>query len=264
MLNPKRATTAAAGYGGLLTESELLAISLFRLRRAAPPSSLSACFKLMCRLGMGRPATRAASCSAADSGRTASASSGYIGSIMCPVVCERSPPEYASSGADPSSGHQARMLVRGPGGSDDVAAKRCSCSRALAGLAVSDPKARSALHIWKEGKSSNHNRRFPHPTEASSGHDLTSVDTSGRPSGVSFSIKRDTPDVATTGSAHTGAFGGGKGRCRTGDAQAQAEGKPAIDRTSRRRVQVVARLVAHSACNRVLPVSPPQKSHIWL
>ena len=30
------------------------------------------------------PATRAASCSAADSGRTASARSGYIGSIMCP------------------------------------------------------------------------------------------------------------------------------------------------------------------------------------
>ena len=147
VLNPKRATTAAAGYGGLLTESELLAISLFRLRRAAPPSSLSACFKLMCRLGMGRPATRAASCSAADSGRTASASSGYIGSIMCPVVCERSPPEYASSGADPSSGHQARMHVRGSGGSDDVSAKRCSCSRALAGLAVSDPKARSALYV---------------------------------------------------------------------------------------------------------------------
>jgi hypothetical protein len=158
----------------------------------------------MCRLGMGRPATREASCSAADSGRTASAGSGYIGSIMCPVVCERSPPEYASSGADPSSGHQARMHVRGSGGSDDVSAKRCSCSRALAGLAVSDPKARSALHIWKEGKSSNHNRRFPHPTEASSGHDLTSVDSSGRPSAVSFSIKRDTPDVATTGSAHTG------------------------------------------------------------
>jgi hypothetical protein len=136
-------------------------------------------------------------------------------------------------------------------------------------LADSDPKARSALDIWKEGKMFHHNRRYPAPTEASSGHDLTSVDSSGRPSGVSFSIKRNIPDFATTGNGHTGALpngvsglGGGKGRCRTGDAQAQAEGKPAIDRTSRRRVQVVARLVAHSACKRVLPVSPPQKSHI--
>ena len=81
------------------------------------------------------------------------------------------------------------MRLRGACGCDEISAKRCSCSRALAGLAVSDPKARSALHIWKEGKSSNHNRGYPAPTKASSGHDLTSVDSSGRPSAVSFSIK---------------------------------------------------------------------------
>ena len=96
-----------------------------------------------------RPGTGMArdSCSWPLTAVTASAGFGYIGSIMCPVVCDRSPPEYAICGADPSSGHQARMLVRGPGGSDDVSAKRCSCSRALAGLAVSDPKARSALYV---------------------------------------------------------------------------------------------------------------------
>ena len=57
------------------------------------------------------------------------------------------------SRADPSSGHQAPMLVRDAGGCDDGSATRCTCSRALSSLADSDPKARSALRIRKEGKS---------------------------------------------------------------------------------------------------------------
>ena len=55
--------------------------------------------------------------------------------------------------ADPSSGHQAPMLLRDAGGCDDGSATRCTCSRALSSLADSDPKARSALRIRKEGKS---------------------------------------------------------------------------------------------------------------
>ena len=55
--------------------------------------------------------------------------------------------------ADPSSGHQAPMLVRDAGGCDDGSATRCTRSRALSSLADSDPKARSPLRIRKEGKS---------------------------------------------------------------------------------------------------------------
>jgi hypothetical protein len=55
--------------------------------------------------------------------------------------------------ANPSSGHQAPMLPRDAGGCDDGSATRCTCSRALSSLADSDPKARSALRIRKEGKS---------------------------------------------------------------------------------------------------------------
>ncbi len=57
--------------------------------------------------------------------------------------------------ADPSSGHQAPILVRDAGGCDDGSATRRTCSRALSrsSLADSDPKARSALRIRKEGKS---------------------------------------------------------------------------------------------------------------
>ncbi len=55
--------------------------------------------------------------------------------------------------ADPSSGHQAPMLVRDAGGCDDGSAARCTCSRALSSLADSDPTARSAVRIRKEGKS---------------------------------------------------------------------------------------------------------------
>ncbi len=55
--------------------------------------------------------------------------------------------------ADPSSGHQAPMLLLDAGGCDDGSAARRTCSRALSSLADSDPKARSALHIRKEGKS---------------------------------------------------------------------------------------------------------------
>jgi hypothetical protein len=55
--------------------------------------------------------------------------------------------------ADPSSGHQAPMLLRDAGGYDDGSATCCTCSRALSSLADSDPKARSALRIRKEGKS---------------------------------------------------------------------------------------------------------------
>ena len=41
----------------------------------------------------------------------------------CPFVCERrSPSEQAISGADPASGHQAHMLLRDAGGSDDGSA----------------------------------------------------------------------------------------------------------------------------------------------
>ena len=55
--------------------------------------------------------------------------------------------------ADPSSGHRAPVLLRDAGGCDDGSATRCTCSRALSSLADSDPKARSALRIRKEGKS---------------------------------------------------------------------------------------------------------------
>ena len=55
--------------------------------------------------------------------------------------------------ADPSSGHQAPMLLRDAGGCDDGSAARRTCSRALSPLADSDPKARSALRIRKEGRS---------------------------------------------------------------------------------------------------------------
>ena len=55
--------------------------------------------------------------------------------------------------ADPSSGHQAPMLLRDDGGCDDGSAARRTCPRALSSLADSDPKARSALRIRKEGKS---------------------------------------------------------------------------------------------------------------
>ncbi len=96
----------------------------------------------MCRLGMGWPATqtrtRAASTSsrsAADSGRTedltASARFGCIGSIMRPFVCDRSPPEYAISRADPSSRHRAHMTLRDARGCDDGSATllsfECRC-----------------------------------------------------------------------------------------------------------------------------------------
>ena len=54
--------------------------------------------------------------------------------------------------ADPSSGHQAPILPRDAGGCDDGSATRCTCSRALSSLADSDPKARSALRIRREGK----------------------------------------------------------------------------------------------------------------
>ena len=75
------------------------------------------------------PATLAASCSAADSGRTGS---GCIGSIMREPSSASSPPESAISRADPSSGHQARMLLWDAGGCDDGSATRCTCSLALA------------------------------------------------------------------------------------------------------------------------------------
>jgi hypothetical protein len=44
------------------------------------------------------------------------------------------------------------MLLRDAGGCDDGCATRCTCSRGLSSLADSDPKARSALRIRKEGK----------------------------------------------------------------------------------------------------------------
>ena len=87
------------------------------------------------------PATLAASCSAADGRRKASTGSGCIGSIMRdPFECELSPPESAISRADPSSGHQARMLLWDTGGCDDGSATRCTCSLALAG------------QLWSEGQ----------------------------------------------------------------------------------------------------------------
>ena len=53
--------------------------------------------------------------------------------------------------ADPSSGHQAPMLLRDAGGCDDGSAARRTCSRALSSLADSDPKARSALRTREAG-----------------------------------------------------------------------------------------------------------------
>ena len=49
--------------------------------------------------------------------------------------------------ADPSSGHQAPMLLHDAGGCDDGSAARRTCSRALSSLADSEPTARSALRI---------------------------------------------------------------------------------------------------------------------
>ena len=45
------------------------------------------------------------------------------------------------------------MLLWDAGGCDDGSATRCTRSRTLSSLADSDPKARSALRIRKEGKS---------------------------------------------------------------------------------------------------------------
>ena len=53
--------------------------------------------------------------------------------------------------ADPSSGHQAPMLLRDDGCCDDGSAARRTCSPALSSLADSDPKARSALRIREAG-----------------------------------------------------------------------------------------------------------------
>ena len=53
--------------------------------------------------------------------------------------------------ADPSSGHQALMLLRGACGCDDGPTTRRTCSRALSSLADSDPKARSALRTREAG-----------------------------------------------------------------------------------------------------------------
>ena len=64
--------------------------------------------------------------------------------------------------ADPSSGHQAPMLLRHAGGCDDGSAARRTCSRALSSLADSDPKARSALHTQKGS-----NRPSSHQWQAS-------------------------------------------------------------------------------------------------
>ena len=74
-------------------------------------------------------------------------------SCICPFLCDRSPSEQAITGADPSSGHQAPMLLRDASGCDDRSVTSCSCSRALSSLADSDPKAKSALRIRKGGKS---------------------------------------------------------------------------------------------------------------
>ena len=88
----------------------------------------------MCRLGMGWPATRAAGRSAADSGRTDSAGSGFIGSIMCaPWYASNHYPNRPSPQPILSaSGHQAHMLLRDACGCGGVSATRCSCSRTLA------------------------------------------------------------------------------------------------------------------------------------
>ena len=104
------------------------------------------------RLGEGIPATRAASCSAADCGRTASARSVSIGSIM------RAP----SSAIDHHRSEPSLepILPR-------ATKSRCFCGMLVAAttdprraalvllpsLADSDPKARSALRIRKAGKS---------------------------------------------------------------------------------------------------------------
>ena len=80
------------------------------------------------------PATRAASCSAADGGRTASAGSGCIGSNMrAPshaIDHHRNRPALEPK---PSSGPRAPMLLRDAGGCDDGSALRCTCSHDLTG-----------------------------------------------------------------------------------------------------------------------------------
>ena len=53
--------------------------------------------------------------------------------------------------ADPSSGHQALMLLRDACGCHDGSATRRTCSRVLSSLADTDPKARSALRIREAG-----------------------------------------------------------------------------------------------------------------
>jgi hypothetical protein len=100
------------------------------------------------------PATRAASCSAADA--VARSLQGPLGTAQsCVPLRMRSITTGVSHlcRADHSSGHQPPMLVRDADGCDDGSATRCTCSLALSSLADSDPKARSALRMRKEGKS---------------------------------------------------------------------------------------------------------------
>jgi hypothetical protein len=105
----------------------------------------------MCRLRVGRPATRAASCSAADCGRTASPGSVCIGSIM------RAPSYVIDHHRNQPS--LEPILPR-------TIERRCFCGMLVAvttdprraalarvpWLADSDPRARSALHTPKRGQ----------------------------------------------------------------------------------------------------------------
>ena len=64
--------------------------------------------------------------------------------------------------AEPSSGHQAPMLLRDAGGCDDGSAARCTCSRALSSLADSDPKAKEcAVHPRSGQIDSLHGQAWP-------------------------------------------------------------------------------------------------------
>ncbi len=104
----------------------------------------------MCRRGMGRPATRAASCFEADSGRTASGRVRLASARSCAPLRMRSITIGVS---------QLRSLTPEPI-LHRATERRCFCGMLVAAttdprraalarvpwLAVSDPKARSALH----------------------------------------------------------------------------------------------------------------------
>ena len=99
----------------------------------------------MRRQGMGRPATRAASCLEADSGCTASGRVRLASARSCvPLRAIDRHPNRPALEPNPSSGPRAPMLLRDAGGCDDGSALRCTCSHDLTGRFRSKGQKRPA------------------------------------------------------------------------------------------------------------------------